>query len=141
MTIQMKNSTTLSLLTFVIILFSFSCKKTKADQHVPPDVTFKSGGIYTDGDKTVNKKDTIVVGLTATKTEDDLKSYNVSYLYDGATSSTTFYNYVLTAAEANSYSHDIKLGARNQSGTEKWVFSIVDRDGNITQKTIVVTVN
>ena len=133
----MKNIKPLVLILSTVLLLSFSCKKKKADAHIPPDVSLKSGAGYTDGDKTVNKKDTILVGITASKTEDDLKSYNVSYYYDNGATSTTLYNYYLTSAEANSYTHDIKIGARNQAGTEKWVFSIVDRDGNITQKTIV----
>jgi hypothetical protein len=137
----MNKSVTFIIPLLALLLFSFSCKKKKADPHVPPDVVFKSGAGYIDGDRTVNKKDTVMVGIVATKTEDDLKSYNVSFYYDGAATSTTFYNYVLSSAEAESYSHDIKIGARNQAGSEKWVFSIVDRDGNITQKTIVLTVN
>lgn len=124
----------------IVTALLICCKKKKTDAHVPPNVVFKTGGIYTSGDKTLNKKDTITVGITATKTEDDLKSYNVSYYYDATTTSTTLYNYVLTAGEATSYSNDIKIIARNQTGTEKWVFSVVDRDGNITQKTIVLTV-
>lgn len=137
----MKNFTCLFILIFSLLLLSFSCKKKKADPHVPPDVSLKSGGAYTDGDKTLNRLDTILVGITASKTEDNLKSYNVSYYYDGATVSTTFYNYLLTPDEANSYSKDLKIGTRDQAGSEKWVFSIVDRDGNITQKTILLTVN
>jgi hypothetical protein len=132
---------------FKIFLFGFltlalisSCKKKKSDPHVPPNVSFKTGGIYTSGDKTVNRNDSVLVGIIATKTEDDLKSYNVSYYYDGATSSTTFYNYLLSASEINAYDHDIKIMTRNQAGSEKWVFSIVDRDGNITQKTILLSV-
>ncbi len=137
----MKKIATLSLLALALSLFSFSCKKKKVDKHIPPDVVLKSGGIYTDGDRSINKKDTVVVGITATKTEDDLKTYNVSYYYDNNTTSITFYNYILNSSEVSSYTHDIKIGARNQAGTEKWVFSIVDRDGNITQKTIILTVN
>jgi len=121
-------------------LTTISCKKKKADQHVPPDVEFKTGGTYTNVDRTVNKSDTIVVGITATKTEDDLKSYNVSYRFDGSTTSTTFFNYLLSDAEKSSYSRDVTFVTRNQAGSETWVFSIVDRDGNITQKTIVLTV-
>ena len=124
----------------VVTITLISCKKKKVDPHVPPDVVFKTGGIYTSGDRTVNKKDTITVGITATKTEDDLKSYNVSYAYDGNATSTTFYNYLLTTDEATGYDHDVQIVARNQAGTERWIFSIVDRDGNLTQKTIILTV-
>ena len=132
---------TLIAITILFLVVSFSCKKKKKDAHVPPDVVFKTGGIYTSGDRTLNKQDTITVGITATKTEDDLKSYNVSYAYDGNTTSTTFYNYVLSSGEANGYSHDVQIITRNQAGSEKWIFSIVDRDGNLTQKTILLTVH
>jgi len=136
----MKKIKHISFLILLVVIVFVSCKKKKTDPHVPPNVEFKTGGNYTSGDKTLNKKDTITVGITATKTEDDLKSYNVSYAYDGNATSTTFFNYVLTAAEAGSYSNDIKIVCRNQTGTEKWMFTIVDRDGNLAQKTIVLTV-
>jgi len=116
-----------------------ACKK-EVDPHIPPDVVFKTTTGYTYADASLGLQDTILVGITATKTEDDMKSYNVSYAYDGATTTTTFYNYLLDATEYTSYTHDIQLVTRNQAGTERWVFSIVDRDGNITQKTINLTV-
>ena len=137
----MKKIKTFFYLSITAILLSASCKKAKVDPHVPPDVVFKTEAAYTSADKTVHKQDTILVGITATKTEDDLKSYNVSYYYDGGTSSTTFFDYKMADNEKTAYSKDIKIIARNVAGSEKWVFSIVDRDGNITQKTIVLTVN
>ena len=127
------------LIACTLIIISFSCKKKK-DAHVPPDVVFKTSTGYTYADATVAKGDTIKVGITATKTEDDLKSYNASYAYDGAVTTTTFFNYYLQASEYLSYSKDLDIPVRNQAGSEKWVFYIVDRDGNITQKTITLTV-
>jgi hypothetical protein len=122
-----------------IVTCAASCKKKK-DAHVPPDVTFKTSTGYIFSDATLPKGDTILVGITATKTEDDLKSYNASYAYDGASTTTTFFNYYLQSSEYLSYSKDLQLVMRNQAGSEKWVFSIVDRDGNITQKTLTFTV-
>ncbi len=116
-----------------------ACKKEK-DAHVPPDVVFKTGANYLSADGTVAKNDTFTVGIVATKTEDDLKSYNVSYAYDGASGTTTFYNYYMQASEYTGYSKDVDIITRNQAGSERWVFSIVDRDGNITQKTLNLTV-
>lgn len=124
--------------TLVIVSLN-SCKK-EVDAHIPPDVVFKTGAGYTSADAVVGMQDTLLIGITATKTEDDLKSFNASYAYDGASSTTTFYNYLMTASEYESYSKDLEIVTRNQSGTEKWVFSIVDRDGNITQKIITLTV-
>ena len=136
----MKNKISIALLCLGLILLNCSCEKDK-DEREKPTIEFKTGGTYTSVDKTVSKKETITVGITATKTEDDLKTYNVSYSYDGATSPTTFYNYSLSKSEFNSYSKDIEVVARDQAGSEKWTFSITDKDGNISQKTIVLTVN
>ncbi len=128
---------------FVAIAFLFTsaaCKKKKVDPHVPPDVRLKTDAPYTSTDKSLNKKDTILVGIVVTKTEDDLKSYNVSYFYDGIATGTTYYNYFMADNEKTGYEKDIKISTRNQAGTEKWVFTIIDRDGNMTQKTITLNV-
>ena len=122
------------------LMMAFSCKKKKADPHVPPDVTLKTGGKFISADCTLPKQDTVWVGITATKTEDDLRSYNASYAYDGAANTTTFFDYKLQASEYESYSKDLQIITRNQNGNEKWVFTIVDRDGNVTQRTINITV-
>ena len=133
----MKKIITLILLS---CLFFVNCKKKKADPHVPPDVNYKTGGKYISGDVTRAKNDTMMVGMTATKTEDNLKSYNISVAYDRASTTTTKFNYCMLESEYESYSHDYQLITRNQAGSERWVFSIIDRDGNITQKTINITV-
>ncbi|MCB0395214.1 MAG: hypothetical protein KDD36_01090 [Flavobacteriales bacterium] len=134
---QLKSGSLLVMLALTVSFFS--CKKEK-DAHVPPDVVFKTSAGYTSADATVGQGDTLLVGIVATKTEDDLKSFNVSYAYDGASSTTTFHNYFMTSSEYEGYSADTEIITRNQVGTEKWVFSIVDRDGNITQKTLILTV-
>ncbi|MCW3077472.1 MAG: hypothetical protein JWO32_2081 [Bacteroidetes bacterium] len=132
----------IKLLFFVLacMFLCLNCKKKKVDPHVPPDVTFKTGGKFISGDVTRLKNDTMMVGITATKTEDNLKSYNISVAYDGASTTTTKFNYLMLESEYEWYSHDYQLITRNQTGSERWVFSIVDRDGNITQKTINITV-
>lgn len=129
------------LLAAVMLLLATSCGKTKADPHVPPAVNLKTTSGYTYSENiTVNKQDTLLVGVIVEKTEDDLKSYNVSFRYDGNTISTTFFNYIMSDSEKLHYEKDVQIIARNQSGTEVWLFSVVDRDGNLTQKTITLTV-
>jgi hypothetical protein len=127
----------------LLLLFALglaSCKKGKADPHVPPDVELRSGTGFITGDCTLGKQDTVWVGITAHKTEDDLKSYNISYAYDGASTTNTFFNYLMSPNELYNFAKDVQIITRNQTGSERWVFSIVDRDGNITQKTIHITV-
>ena len=134
-----KNKTITLLLALAAVTFSLtSCEK---DAHTPPDLVFITTAGYTSADATVGVSDTLLVGITATKTEDELKTYNVSYAYDGATTTTTAYNYTLTTSEEDSYSKDYQVITRSTAGTEKWVFTITDRDGNIASKTINLTVN
>jgi hypothetical protein len=136
----MKQLRLLLSVTALIIFSGFSSCKKEVDAHVPPDMAFKTGAGYTSADATLAQGDSITVGVNITKTEDDLRTFNIGYAYDGAGSSTTYYNYVLTAAEYLSYSHDHVLHTRNQAGTEKWTFTVTDRDGNVTQKSITLTV-
>lgn len=128
------------ILLFICAAATFSaCKKNK-DAHIPPKVEFKTSTGYTFTSGSATLQDTLLVGITATKTEDDLKSLNASVAYDGASSTTTKYNYYTTATEYTGFSKDIQIITRNQAGTERWIFSVVDRDGNITQKEFTLTV-
>lgn len=139
----MKKIILLSML--AVSLITVSCKKkssetTKKDERVPPSMSFKTGTAYTSGDITTTKQDTILVGVMTTKTEDDLSSFNASVAYDGSSTTTTFFNHTLNSNEYGGYSVDVPYIVRNQSGSEVLTFSIVDRDGNITMKTITITV-
>lgn len=129
-----------ALLLSIILLATVSSCKKKTDAHIPPDMQFKTGGNYTSGDLTMNHGDSIHVGIVITKKEDDLRTFNISYAYDGASSATTWFNYTMTTAEYTGYDHDFWIHSRNVAGSEKWTFTVVDRDGNLTQKSITLTV-
>ena len=126
------------------MLIIVSCKKKAASQstdpRVPPDMVLKTGGKYISRDTIIHKLDTVLVGVIVTRTEDNLTSFNGSVSYDGATSTTTFFNHQCNSSEYPGYSVDLHYYVRNQNGTEKLTLSIVDRDGNITKKSIVLTV-
>lgn len=137
----MKTIQKISLLSLLLSVALFGCKKKEVDAHIPPNVVWNTAAGFTATEAiTVQQGDTLQVGIIATKTEDDLKSFNVSYAYDGASTTTSFFNYLLSDTEYNSYSKNLEIVMRNQAGSEKWIFSIVDRDGNITQKVLVCTV-
>lgn len=136
----MKKLTSLLVTAAAVAALSLSSCKKEEDPHIPPDMQFKTGAMYTSADATIPQGDTITVGIVVTKTEDDLRTFNVSYSYDGGTN-TTSSNYTMTAAEYTGYDHDYQIIARSQAGTEKWTFTVTDRDGNVTQKSITLTVN
>jgi hypothetical protein len=115
----------------------FACEK---DAHIPPDITLKTGVGYTSADATVGKGQSITVGVVGVKKEDDMINYNVSYAYDNATTTTTFQNFSITGSEQQNFNKDVTFTTRNVAGTEKWIFTITDKDGNIAQKSIVLTV-
>lgn len=135
----MKANTLIFSLATTVLFVTGACKK-EVDQHIPPDVVLKSTAGYAYQDGTAGLEDTLTVGVTVTKTEDDLKSLNLSYSYDGSSTKTTFYNYAVADNEKEGFSKDVDIVTRNQAGTEKWVVTVVDRDGNITQKSFTLTV-
>lgn len=120
-------------------LVNQACNKN-VDPHIPPAVAFTTSAPFLYSDSTVSTGDTLKTELTATKTEDDLKSYNISVAYDGASTTSTFYNYLVESSEYEGFTQRVDIITRNVAGTEKWIFSVVDRDGNITQKQILLTV-
>jgi hypothetical protein len=119
----------------VLVCFS-SCKK---DAHVPPKMSFKTTTGYTSADATAAKTAAITVGITADKTEDDLSTYNVSVSYDGGASSTKFNGNIDNSSNTH-FEKDFSFATRDQAGSEKWTFTITDRDGNITTQSITITV-
>lgn len=127
------------LIAAIMITVIASCEKDE-DQRTPPDVQFKTGSGYTSSDAITGQGATVLVGIIATKTEDELKTFNVSYAYDGATSTITDTTITLTTAQEDSYLTDYTILTRSQAGTEKWSFTVTDRDGNITSKSITLTV-
>ncbi len=117
------------------LLVAGGCKK-ETDPRVHPDMVFKTGAGYTNADDTVGTSDSLRIGVIITKTEDPLIALNVSVAYDGGSPSTVHNQDI--SGEHVEYDHD--LVTRAQTGTEEWVFSVTDRDGNITTKSIKLTV-
>jgi hypothetical protein len=136
--------TRITLIVMASVLIIAACKKKETEQSVdpriPPDMVLKTGGNYIFKDTVVQKLDTILMGVIITKTEDNLTSFNASYSLDGATSTTTFFNHQCLSSEYTGYTTDVTYYTRNQAGSEKIILSVVDRDGNITKKSIVLTV-
>ena len=131
-------NTITKILTIGAIFFTFTgCKK---DKHIPPTVTLKTTAGYTSANATIAKNLLIKVGIIADKVEDDMLSYNVSYAYDGASTTTTSQSFTLSGTEQQHYDKDVTFTTRNQNGSEKWTFTITDKDGNIAQQQIVLTV-
>ncbi len=128
-----------SLLISIALIGLSSCEIF--DEHKPPALVFKTEAGYTSADATVAKGASVKVGIIADKKEDDMKIYNISYSYNAATTTTTKETFTLVGSEYQHYEKDYEFTVRNQSGTEKWYFTITDKDGNISKLSITFTVN
>jgi hypothetical protein len=110
------------------------------DKHIPPDIHFKTDTGYTFSDATVAQGTTIKVGIIGIKKEDPMRTFNISYAYDGAATTTTKETFKLSGSEQTNYDKDYEFTVRNQAGTEKWTFVITDKDGNIAKLSLNLTV-
>ncbi|MCB0808833.1 MAG: hypothetical protein R2810_16025 [Flavobacteriales bacterium] len=120
--------------TLVLALLA-GCKK-ETDPRVPPSMSFRTGSGYTSGNDTVPPADTLLIGVVIDKTEDPLIALNVSVAYDGAGSSTVE-NLSISGEHVE---HDQQVITRAEAGSEEWIFSVTDRDGNITTRSLTLTV-
>jgi hypothetical protein len=127
--------------TLVISLGTFLFASCEKDAHVIPKVTFKTASGYTSADGTAAKGASLLVGVKAEKTEDELKTFNVSVAYDGSATTTSQYNKTLTSKEEDGFETEYTIVTRAQAGTEKWSFTVTDKDGNIATQTITLTVS
>lgn len=125
---------------FVVLIMFSACKKEK-DAMIPPKLEFKTGAGYISADATVPKDTTITVGIHAEQTElgDFLKTFTVSYSYDGG-ADVAEPTEILDDSEHDTFEEDVHITTRNEAGTEKYTFTITNRDGLIVSKSITLTV-
>ncbi len=124
---------------FTALSIISSCSK---DEGKLPNISFKTGGTYVSSDMTVKKDTTIVVGISASKAEDKdvLKTFDVSQSLDGG-ASASIESKSLSGSSGDSYTEDVSIHVRNQAGTEKYTFTVVNRDGLKNSVSLTLTVN
>src|SRR4030095_393595 len=130
--------TSILFLVLALGMISFSCEK---DEMIPPTIDFTTGAGYTSADSHIALDTDFKIGVTAKRTEDkdDLKTFVVTVAYDGGTE-TTIDNVTIPTAQGGEFTKDYALTTRNTAGTEKYSFTVTNRDGLITTKTITITV-
>lgn len=129
------------LLIVLLAMISFSSCEKDEDEGKLPNISLKTTAGYVSADIILKKDTTVTVGIQATKAEDNdvLKSFEVQQSLDGATA-TSLYTETLTGTSGDSYSHDQLIHTRTVAGTEKYTFTVVNKDGLKNQVTVTVTV-
>jgi hypothetical protein len=128
-----------SILTLIIIAAFAGCEK---DEGKLPDISFKTGGSYLSSDVTKPGGSQITIGITAKKTENEdvLKKFNISRSVNGAAGSTAFEKN-LTGSEGDNFSYDFTTTLDTIPGqTNKYTFTVSNRDGLTNQVSLTVTV-
>jgi len=130
-----------NILSFIIVLGVVAFPSCKKDKMVPPTIDFLSGSGYISADAHIALNTNFKIGVDAKRTEskDDLKTFVVTKSYDGG-AETTIDNVPLTTAQAGEFMKDYNLTTRNMAGVEKYTFTVTNRDGLITTKSITITV-
>lgn len=124
-----------------VTISSFSSCSKEEDEGLLPNISFKSGTDYTSADANVGQGKAVKIGITASKSEDKdvLTKFTITQSLDGATETTVFTK-DLTGTEGDAYSYDYATTTRNKAGTEKYTFTVVNRDGLINKTSLVLTV-
>lgn len=135
----------ISILAVFIALFALattisSCEKDKGKL---PNIAFKTGESYTSADKSIASTDSVLIGITASKSEgeDVLKTLNISASVNGAASTTVANGQIsIPSAQEDSYSGDFTFKPAATSGnTIKYTFTVTNRDGLTNAVSLTLT--
>ena len=131
----------LAILFIVQIMFTFSSCKKEEDEGLLPLITLKTGAGYIAKDSTVAKSFAFKIGVDAAKAEanDVLTKMIISVSYDNGADSVLVSD-TLTGTQGSAYSKDFTGTTRNVSGTEKYTFKVINKDGLINTAMVKLTV-
>jgi len=127
-------------LIFVFIAFAFSsCKKEKGADL--PTITLKSGTGYTSSSSSVPKSSILKVGIIADKNKADLRRLDITVLLAHENTEQTKKTIYMDDNEKEHFDYDYtELKTGDDSGTQTWRFKITDKDGNLGETSIYLTV-
>jgi hypothetical protein len=119
-------------------LSNLSCEK---DEGLLPDISFKTGGNYTSSDATLAGGSALLMGISASKTEDKdvLKEFNISKSIDGGENISVFAK-SLSGSEGDTFEYDYSTTVDDVSGqTATYTFTVTNRDGLVNQVFLTIT--
>jgi hypothetical protein len=129
----------ISIIAIAILFTAFaSCEK---DEGKLPNIAFKTTAGYTSANATVAMGDSIKVGIDASKSEDKdvLKTFTINKAI-GSASGVDTYSEALSGSTGDAYSHDIWIHAGAVTQTEKYTFTVVNKDGLTKAVNLTVTI-
>ena len=138
----MKKVTITTVVCAVALAFIFTLSSCEKDKGTPPLITFISSAGYIHGDTTVATGSTVKFGVNTQLGEagDVLKTLNLSKSVDGAADVTVSTTPIPTAQQDNySQTDSVVLGSAGH--TERYTYTVTNRDGITNNVKLTVTVH
>ena len=138
----MKKVTITTLVCAVALAFIFTLSSCEKDKGTPPLITFISTAGYFHGDTTLTSGSTIKIGVNTQLAEsgDVLKTLNLSKSIDGAADATVSTTSIPTAQQDN-YTQTDSLVLGSAGHTERYTYTVTNRDGLTNSVKLTVTVH
>ncbi len=130
---------TLFLVLAVFISVLGSCQKdgtAASDGSTAASITFRSDSGFTFTNDTVGISDTLHVGIIAESGSDPITVFLLTVSYDGGPSLHTD----SAAISSTPFHFEKQLITRAQAGTEKWTFTVIEGDGDRTNRNLTLPV-
>jgi hypothetical protein len=133
-----------SMLAFAAVALLSSCSD-EDDPKPAPSLDFVAGAGYTTGDVTLEPGSTLKVKWVANKGDKDMDLFSIKvnngYLADYAPDGANSNPYSLKGSNQNTYQGEVSTTVSSNVGTtETYTFTVTDKNGNSTSKTIKVTI-
>jgi len=120
----------------LLLLLGGGCTKDQSDVGTAADITFRMDSGYTWQDDTVPLSDTLHIGVIATKGSNTLRSLFVYVTYDN----DPIVRKDSVHVDSDPFNFEKTVVTRDQAGKEKWTFSVVENNGDITNRSLTFTV-
>jgi hypothetical protein len=121
----------------LVLLLATGCEKKENEDLVNPFIEFRSDSGYTYQNDTAGLQDTLLVGVKVTEGSEDLRSFKVAVFYDGSAVGETLDSVPYTGSP---FTYSRILITRDQAGTERFAFSVLDENGDWINRNLVLTV-
>lgn len=133
-----KHNLIIALLLISSITFFTSCGTDGEATDVKPTINFQGGAGFTSGDVTLKAGESLKVGINAfsnSSSKAKLKSFKVVRTFNN----TPFVALDSTLSTTDAFNINLESSAYPQAGTERWTFTITDKDGEFAEISFNVT--
>lgn len=123
----------------IIAIMSVSFASCEKDAGKLPNIAFKTGTGYTSADATVGKNAAVLIGINASKAEgkDVITKFTITKSVNSGAANTV---YTQDVTNGDSFDYDYSLTTDSTAQTDKYTFTVVNKDGITNNVSLTLTV-